>query len=716
MISVLYGGHYSSTERSMDLQCNSSEVLCYPGEAETAEFPVLIPTDIRAKTVKKCDGDACHVWLQVTIDMSVALVSEPSDEFGSDDCDDYYYDDYEDDYDYYPEGDDSTDVNLYIKVNKSSNDSQLCANLYIWQVVPASFMCTLVRVSLPPTSIPRSTNCTKVGSVIYNLNAMPGTDFNITIFTNPSYNKDLHVHHYVPGCLDLDPKENIVECEAPILEMTDHGDNISIQLVEETSARNTTLRVYYDSRYKMNDTRRTALGEQYYILHKSMMVPCLCFQAWYNDLKDAVRSLCCPFKNLSEETNLKKSAFAVTIEGKTLSYKLSAPCNVTGNLSLCWRPDDQSQCHEIPDSRKEILSEEKGIVNLAHLHPSLCLQVAVKGNVLHTYCLHDGGTGPERNEATVLVWKLPQENTFCFVGRSKCITLQDVTGQMRGGAELLNQKIVEDFMTDQCTKIYISNTKDEFYACNMEKYSRSKWNWSRALCLFVIACFVLVLILKNENLKKCLKSVTAEKSNGEIFNERRILILYSPDNQEYENLVHVFASSLKALQLDVVLDQWHRVKMSEMSPVPWYHQEKRLVLEKQGLIILLFSEGAKERYMAWQTQDPARHIDLDPYQTFGAVLNCVLSDFCNRKVDGQYVVATLSPSHVACVPETFKSVPVYELPLRLEKLLKEIAGVRAKKLGHKHVKRLSNEIRDKLSGRNRLDQSGDVAVELQPLV
>ncbi|KAG8536235.1 hypothetical protein GDO81_026834, partial [Engystomops pustulosus] len=130
--------------------------------------------------------------------------------------------------------------------------------------------------------------------------------------------------------------------------------------------------------------------------------------------------------------------------------------------------------------------------------------------------------------------------------------------------------------------------------------SRSKWNWSRALCLFVIACFVLVLILKNENLKKCLKSVTAEKSNGEIFNERRILILYSPDNQEYENLVHVFASSLKALQLDVVLDQWHRVKISEMSPVPWYHQEKRLVLEKQGLIILLFSEGAKERYMAWQ--------------------------------------------------------------------------------------------------------------------
>ncbi|XP_075688524.1 interleukin-17 receptor C [Rhinoderma darwinii] len=701
-----------------DLQCNSSDTLCVLGDMETAEFPVLIPTDIRAKTMKRCNNEGCQLFVQVTMDMSVAFISEFPDELGSGDCDDYYDADDENE----DEDGDSTDVSLYIRVNNPSNDSLLCANLFILRVVPTSFLCSFVRVSLPQSSVPRRiglNNSIKMGSVVYNsVNAMPGNDFNITTYTYPMYNEELHVHHNLPGCLDLDPKENIVECEAPILEplVCEDSNNMSVGVVKENSARNTTLRVFYRSRHKANDTTHTLYGEQRYIFPKSHIVPCLCFEAWYNGRFDAVRNLYCPFTKHSEEKVLKESVLIVRIEDNTPLYNLSAPCNLSAQFSLCWKPNDHSECQEIPHTRKTILSEEIGTVKLEHLHPSLCLQVSVKENVLHTYCLPDDGTKQKRNEATILVSK--HENTsFCFVGKHKCVTLEEATQQMRR-AEFLEQKIVADIITEQCMRIFKSDENSEIYICSADKYMRSRWNWSRVLCLLAVACVLLIILLKNENLIKWLKSVTAEKSLSEIFNDRRILILYSPDNQEYEALVQVFASSLKDLQLDVVLDQWHRLSMSQVNPLPWYHQEKLLVFEKKGLIILLFSEGAREKYLAWEAQNRTQHVDPDPYQSFGAVLNCVQSDFFNKTAKGRYVVATFSSSHPESIPKLFNSVPVYELPLCLEKLLKEISGVNAKKLGHKQVNRLSEKIRDRLAGRDIPESMNScvVAVELEPLM
>ncbi|KAM3914312.1 interleukin-17 receptor C [Leptodactylus fuscus] len=711
-----------------DLQCNSSDTLCILGDLEKTEFPVLIPTDIRAKTMKRCDGNGCQLCVQVTMDLSVAFVSEVSDEFSSGDCDDYeeeYYDeDYEEDLDD-NNGDDETanDWSLYIGVNKPGNDSLLCANLFILRVVPASLLCSLVRVSLPQTSVPRrigTNNSIKVGSVIYNtVNAIPGNELNITSYTFPKYTEELHVYHILPSCTELDSKENIEECAAPTFKKLEDSDSVYISMAKETPARNTTLRVFHNAKHKLNDTLNTLYGEDFYIVRKSDIVPCLCFEAWYNDRSDRVRRLYCPFSSDSDESILRKTELYVEIKDNTPFYELSAPCDVSAELSLCWNSGDNSECLEIPHTRKEIMNEQIGSVTLENLHPSLCLQVAVKGKVLHTQCLPVNGTKQKRSDGTVLVSRHEHENaSFCFVGKDKCITLENLTDQVRE-ADFLELNLVEDMISEKCMKILKLSKNHEVYACDVDKYIRSRWNWSRVLCLLVVACVLLILLLKNENLKKWLKSVTAEKSLSEIFNDRRVLILYSPDNQEYEDLVRVFASCLKDLQLDVVLDQWNRMKMTELNPLPWYHYQKDLVFQKKGLIILLFSEAAREKYNAWQANDATQRIDSDPYQSFGAVLNCVQSDFGNNKAKGQYVVATFHPSRSDSVPEPFNSVPVYELPLCLEKFLKEIAGFNAKKLGHKQVNRLSNKIRERLYSKDKLESMygrGSVAVELQPLV
>ncbi|KAG9483502.1 hypothetical protein GDO78_009428 [Eleutherodactylus coqui] len=255
-----------------DLQCNSSDAFCIFGDLEKAEFPVLVPTDIRAKTVKRCDPTGCRLRVQVTMDMSVMFISDLSDEIGSGDCGDYddYYDD--EDLDDYLEDDDVTDVSLYIRVNKSSSDSSLCANLFILREVPSSHLCSFVRVSLPPSSIPRRTgasNSIKVGTIVYNsINARPGNEWYITSYTHPRYNEELNVHHKLPGCTELDPKEKILECEAPSLEVFYNSSNVSVRVVNGTSARNTTLRVFYKARHKRNDRTHflVSIGVKYGII------------------------------------------------------------------------------------------------------------------------------------------------------------------------------------------------------------------------------------------------------------------------------------------------------------------------------------------------------------------------------------------------------------------------------------------------------------------
>ncbi|CAJ0927889.1 unnamed protein product [Ranitomeya imitator] len=712
-----------------DLQCNSSDTFCADGDLETAKFPVLIPTDIRAKTVKRCDRKGCqpsasrspwtYPWLSYQGCINEGCYfPEFSEELGSGDCSDYY-DEYVGDY---SEDEDFPNVNLYIAMNKPTKDSLLCADLYILRLVPSSNLCSFVRISLSQLSIPRrpdTNNRIKVGSVIYNsVSARPGNSLNITSYTEPKYMEELHVHHNLPDCKELDAKENILECEAPWINVTGGSHNMSVSIDNGTSARNTTLRVYHKSRHQRNDTRYNLYGDQRYIFPKSDIVPCLCFEAWYSDLVDAVRTLHCPFLSASEEKIVRSSAFNVKIEHSTPLYNLSAPCNLSAEISLCWKPNDHSECREIPNTRKEILSEQIGSVKLENLHPSLCLQVSIKGEVLHNRCLPITGTQQKTNE--VLILRHKHENTsFCFVGENKCVTLENATDQVRRGTGFQERKIVEDITAGECMKIFKPDKNHEFYACNVEKYERSRWNWSRALCLLAIACFVLILLLKNENLKKWIKSMTTEKSLSEIFSNRRVLILYSPDNKEYENLVRVFASSLKGLQLDVILDQWHRIKMSEIGPLVWYQKEKDAVFKKNGLIVLLFSEGAKEKYIAWKAQDPTQRNHLDPYQSFGAVLNCVEPDFCKKRDLERYIVANFSPSRQNSVPEPFNSVLTYELPLCLEKFLKEIAGVNAKKLGQRQLKRESNKIREKLSVRVTTESAnsvGNVAVELQPLL
>ncbi|KAM5148761.1 interleukin-17 receptor C [Mantella aurantiaca] len=684
-----------------DLVCEQSAMFCIPGDIQTAVSPVLVPSDLKAETVKKCHNDGCSLCVQVTVEISAAFLTERSEELGSGDCD------YEDsDYDlesYYGQESDEEEeesaekaaVNVYLQLNNSNNGSLLCANLVI---APPSFSCYTMRVSLPLSSVPKdSSSRTVVGSLVYNcISVQPGTDMNITSYSYPRYSTILNINHEVPGCTKLNPLDNISKCESPVLDFVNQSNETSVGIVHGTKRQNVTVRVFYFSTNNSSYSNGTLIGEKRHYIAPSDIAPCMCIQAWYSNILDAVRSMICPFRNYSEEVMLNKSKLKINHKlDSYASYVFNASCTVEAEASLCWKSGSPPVCREIPDTRQKIISQNRNVIQgLLLLHPSLCVQVSIKGRVLHTECLNANVRREFHNEA-LLVLKNPFRNfSLCLVEDGGCKTLYSTAYQPRMNAPFLEQMFVKDVISGECVKV-INSSEQHLYACPVDKYMRSRWTWSRMLCLLVVACFLLIVLLKIDDLKNWLKSMTTEKPLDEIFKDRRVLIFYSPDNAAYEELVRIFALSLKELKLDVVLDQWHRTEMAQVNPLPWYQRQKSEAIEKQGLIILLFSEGAQERYTAWKEKKAELIMNSDPYGSFGAVLNCVYPDFQKGQAKGRYLVTSFS-STKDVVPDLFSLLHIYMLPSNLLKLLQKLAGDNAKLLGRNQAKRLAKKISDRL--------------------
>ncbi|XP_018431590.1 PREDICTED: interleukin-17 receptor C [Nanorana parkeri] len=717
-----------------NLECEQSVMWCMPGDIEKAVTPVLVPTNLRAETVKTCPNDSCSLCVQVTVEISAAFPTEQREELGSGDCDyeynDQYYDQYSDEEE---EASEIKAVNVFLQLENLNNGSIVCGNLII---APLSLSCYTMRMSLPLPAVPptRSSNSTVVGSVVYNcLRVQPGAEMNIASYTYPRYSEVLSIYHEVPGCTQLDLLDKISSCDFPLLDFVSEANETSVGIVNTTNSREITLWVYYF--YKSNATysNNTMMGEMRHYIPPSDIVPCMCIQAWYSDLQDAYRNVLCPFKNYSDEGMLNKSK----LEVKFPVYELSAACHVVAEAALCWKSESSPECRVIPNTRKRIVSQEPNeIRGLVVPHPSLCVQVSVKGRILHTECFKANVRRELQNGALLVKEEQKSKISVCLVEDGGCKTLYNTTHQSRIDVDFLEEKLVTDVMSDHCVQI-LSSAKQNVSLCNVDKYMRSRWMWSRLLCLLVVACVLLILLLKIESLKKWLKSVRVEKPLDKIFKNRRVLILYSPDNPAYMKLVRAFALSLQDLKLDVVLDQWHRTEMARVNPLPWYQKQKSEAFEKRGLIILLFSEGAKERYTAWEKQSANQVVDSDPYGSFGAVLNCVYADFQKGQTKGRYLVASFG-SDGDVVPNLFRVHPAYILPSQLVRLLQELAGDNTKMLGKKQAKRLSGKITDKLhaplnaclkilnrqtgvsqDGSESSESpgfSGKVTVELQPLM
>ncbi|XP_053545354.1 interleukin-17 receptor C [Bombina bombina] len=693
---------------------------CLPGDMEKSEYPVLVPTHIKTRNILRCAGsNDCFPCVQVEVDMSVDFLTEKIEELQGENCDEYISDSYvivdDEDKEYEYNNKEYEYDDIFTPEPKSQiNGSYLCTNLFISRVYLSNSYCEMVRVSIPLASVPHHHgmgNMT-VGKVVLScFDSSPGNEQIFMVYTQPRYHGELQIKHQVAGCANLSGIEDIKQCQVPRLNIS-IGSNITVRLLDATSNRSYNLFLTYN----MNKPVKAFILKGKDILHipNTDIVPCLCFLAWWTNLTDARRKPYCPFldSHQYEENIWRQSNLSVIIDSGILLYEFTAPCNRSVEVSLCLRSSENSRCQELPLSRTTVFIRDRKIFPNLQPHPSLCVQVTNRDKILHTRCPNeDSSNTVKRNDVFIQVLHYPYPNSsLCIMKGGNCSVQYNLTDQALRGIGLRDQRALQDFKSDKCMKF-----KEKPFQSNV------KLSGSARLCESESQDFIAIWFIgttptyKNgfnssqeyhlkghethfKPLLQCVKLMAGDNSLDETFNHRKVLILYSPDNRAYEELVNVLASSLKELKLDVVLDQWHRTDMNKVNPLPWYQSQKTSVLEDNGIIILLFSEGAKQRYLEWKEKTPFPKASCDPYGAFGAILNCIFPDFLYRTTAGRYVVACFDHQfNRGDIPEVFRVVPNLTLPSQLVELLTELAGSKLKaKLKKRMLQRLSAKVRKKL--------------------
>eukprot|EP00079_Xenopus_tropicalis_P024494 XP_012817156.1 PREDICTED: interleukin-17 receptor C isoform X2 [Xenopus tropicalis] len=690
-----------------NLSCRSSDMWCLPGDQYEPHSPVLIPTHMSSKTVFHCTSENnCIPCVVVKLEVSLTYLTEGMEKLEGEGCDGYDKDDDdEDDEDEEEEEDDEEEEassdSRYLDTGLHSNDSFICANFFISLNGPHSSSCVMVEVRMPISSIPPSqhTGPVQVGELEYDcFRGHLSEDLIILAYTVPRFHNILQINHSMPGCSDLEDPNKVSPCYVPLMDIIHGKTNTSIGIVNGSRNNTFTLETTYGEQVHWT-VRQILNGEERVIVLHEDIVPCMCFKVSWSNVLDALKNPACPFEEaLQYEENIwKNSNLTLSLKNSKLLYTLEVWCPVVVEISLCWRNGHQADCHEIPGSKsnikaQRITEEAKGLHSFQH---SICVQVKYKNKTWHTNCtdnIRDFQSSVGKNTFLIAVSNSSHADaSFCIVWRNTCLALNSTTLQELHGVTSLEMKILQEFNSGQCELVWRGNNKEVAYVCSLDKYMRKRWNLAWILCLTLLCCALFVLLLKRKRVKQWLKKMATDKPHDDVFQKRRVLILYSPDYPSYGSLVNALATSLQELSLTVMLDQWHRIQMCELGAISWFHQERSRIYKENGIIILLFSEGGKQIFNDGAHQNSQHRFRQDPYSTFGSILNCVCPDFQEGEAPGHYVVASfdLLPTDI---PQIFHSVPVLSLPSQLTHLLKELAGKNKNKLGKNQLHRLSTNV------------------------
>uniref|UniRef100_A0A8C5QXT8 Interleukin 17 receptor C n=1 Tax=Leptobrachium leishanense TaxID=445787 RepID=A0A8C5QXT8_9ANUR len=670
-----------------DLSCTLSNVLCIPGDKEEVVHPVLVPDNMRSQTILRCKGDQCFPCVEVVVDIYAAYLTVS--EYVADDCDEYYYDCSDESGSFYCEYQNVNDLD-------DENGNLICAYVFINAASYSSQHCATVKVSVPLLSISlgHKQDRIKLGSLTFRcFNSSPDSEVNLTLYTVPRYQDIINNTHHVSGCKTLLFQKEVTQCAVPTQHIS-FEENLSVGIVNGSRHRSYNL-FYFDTSKKSPVIKLN--GDERYTIPKEFMVTCLCLQVWWSNQSDTVREMRCPLKDRTDlqlEENLwSHSNFSVTVERGLMLYNFQAPCNVSAEVSLCWKYSHSPRCQELPFSYEITTYKESQLVSGVVPHPSLCMQVKSKGKIRHMECAPVQASQNKvelKEEVVLLASSIPQRNasSVCLMEKHICTQLYNSTHQIvsRGYME---QNIISSYLSDRCLKIWSDGENNEVYVCSLER--RHRW-----IMLYVVAVlFLLFLVIVTHKLvTKWFKSVFSYKPLGEIFQNRRVWIVYAPDSQTYIDLVRVFAASLKNLQLNVVLDQWHINEICKLGTISWSHRQRSLIKEDDGIIILLFDEGALERYKEWiGSETQCRLLNSDPYCSFGSALSCIHADFVKGSAEECYVVASFGQVNVPLINNSYT---LFRLPSKMEELLQKLAGSNQDKLRKTQLDQLSKNIAESL--------------------
>ncbi|XP_020836658.1 interleukin-17 receptor C isoform X2 [Phascolarctos cinereus] len=624
---------------SQGLSCHLwDDVLCLLERIEPPQDLVLVPTKLQTEVVLRCREETnCVPCVRVTLHLTV---QEPRKE----DLDE-----------------DGLQEDAELTSRPWPRNESLQAEIILSFQAYLSDRCVLVKVEVPAAMVQPGQN---VGSLVFDCFKGPvGGEVRIWSYTQPPYQKELNHTQQLPDCIRPELQDSVRSCWVlPWFNISAEGD--AIQLVLDVSTKQNYVLYLYWNQTRNFSTRfhEVLTGPQNITLNQTDLVPCLCIQMWPN-VQDAIRNSHCPFwedprahRNLWNQSKLKLRVWGTT----GLSWTVEAPCPLSAETVLCWKPMDSELCHPLPLPlpRENVTVNKSQDLPLLTLHPNVCVQVWSREKLQIQECPPEDILGPRRDDMLMLeTWGPQDSHSFCAMETSGCTTLPSTTHTR---AAFLGKQLLQDLQSGQCVQLW--NDTGILWACSLQKYTHERWVLLWLAFLVLAACILLLLLLNRGGMKGAARG-------------RRALLLYSPDHAGFERLVGTLATALRQLQLSVAVDLWHRRELSALGPLAWFHAQRRQALQEGGMVILLFSPGAVALCQEWLQEVGVPQRPAPTADTFAASLSCVLPDFVEGRAAGCYVVACfeelLPPQGI---PDLFHAVPVFSLPSQMPAFLRALLG------------------------------------------
>ncbi|XP_072454629.1 interleukin-17 receptor C isoform X3 [Notamacropus eugenii] len=635
-------GSHDDARCSQGLSCHLwDDVLCLLERIESPKDPVLVPTKLQTEVVLRCREESnCVPCVRVTLHLTV---QEPRKE----DLDE-----------------DGLQEDAELTSQSWSRNESLQAKVILSFQAYLSDRCVLVKVEVPAAMVQPGQNVGFLtfsqGSLVFDCFKAPvGGEVRIWSYTQPPYQKELNHTQLLPDCVESELQDSVQSCWVlPWFNISAEGD--TIQLVLDVSTEQNYILFLYWNQTRNFSTRfhEVLTGPQNITLNQTDLVPCLCIQMWPN-VPDAIRNSHCPFwedsrahKNLWSHSKLK-------FWGTTgLSWMVEAPCPLSAEIVLCWKPMGSEPCQPLPLPlpREKVTVNKSQDLPLLTLHPNVCVQVWSREKLQIQECPQEDILGPLRDDMLLLeTWGPQESHSFCAMETSGCTPLPSMAHTR---AALLGKQLLQDLQSGQCMQLW--NDTGILWACSLQKYTHERWVLVWLAFLVLAACILFLFLLNRGGMKGAAR-------------RRRALILYSPDHASFERLVGTLATALRQLQLSVAVDLWHRRELSALGPLAWFHAQRRQALQEGGVVILLFSPGAVALCQEWLQEAGAAQRPVPTSDTFAASLSCVLPDFLEGRATGCYVVASfeelLPPRGI---PDLFQAVPIFSLPSQMPAFLRAL--------------------------------------------
>ncbi|XP_051837890.1 interleukin-17 receptor C isoform X3 [Antechinus flavipes] len=628
-------GAHDDARCSQGLSCHLWEdVLCL---LEPTKDPVLVPTKLQTEVVLQCRGERnCVPCVRVTLHLTV---QEPRKE-------------------------DPDEVWLREDAELTSHpwprNESLQAKVILSFQAYLSDRCVLVKIEVPAAMVQPGQN---VGSLVFDCFKAPVGE-EVRIYTEPPYEKELSHIQQVPDCVKPELQNSVPSCFVlPWFNISNEGDDIQL-VMDISTEQNYFLSLYWNqSGNRKTRFLQVLTGPQNITLNQTDLVPCLCIEMWIKEEEDAIRNYLCPFKedprahkNLWNQTKLKLKFLGT----RSLSWMVEAPCSLSAEIILCWKPVDSELCYPLPVPlpQKNVTLNKFQDLPLLTLHPNVCVQVWSGEKLQIQECPQENILGPLRDDMLLLeTWGPLQNHSFCAMETSGCTPLPSMAHTR---AAFFGKQLLQDLQSGQCMQLW--NDTGILWACSLQKYTHERWVLVWLAFLVLAACILFLFLLHKDDMKGAARA-------------RRALLLYSPDHASFERLVGTLATALGQLPLSVAVDLWHRRELSALGPLAWFHAQRRQALQEGGVVILLFSPGAVALCQEWLQEARAPQGPARPADTFGASLSCVLPDFLEGRADRGYVVACfeeLLPRQG--IPDLFHAVPVFSLPSQMPAFLRALVG------------------------------------------